>query len=285
MSSRSASKTFSEYDTASEASTDCDCGRCSSTGSTPFGKVDSSKVTEVGSTIWFLPNSVEDGVVIRNTFVDYVEEEQKDLLSRTARRTSSAPPAPMCTACSCAQQPPTCRTLSAPAASMVTSCEQPQVMRTYSVPVSASSASSSAVLATEVAAPVKSERLPTLLGSEGSSDASEAAPVGMPRGALATLGLLKRASERCGGGGKAVAVQQGSQPTPPASLLSLGSAAHGTGDCRPCGFYWKARGCSNGSQCEFCHICDGEERKRRQRNRKIVHKAKALRQLIPAVSL
>lgn len=47
------------------------------------------------------------------------------------------------------------------------------------------------------------------------------------------------------------------------SVPSVGSALHGTGSCKPCGFFHK-QGCSAGSQCTFCHLCDSGEKKRRQ---------------------
>merc|ERR1711865_181186 len=46
---------------------------------------------------------------------------------------------------------------------------------------------------------------------------------------------------------------------PPPGLLeclpSVGSIHHGTGRCKPCGWFWKEAGCSNGSECCHCHLC------------------------------
>lgn len=40
---------------------------------------------------------------------------------------------------------------------------------------------------------------------------------------------------------------------------SGGSALHGTGQCRPCGWFWKPEGCSHGDDCRHCHMCpEGE---------------------------
>jgi len=48
--------------------------------------------------------------------------------------------------------------------------------------------------------------------------------------------------------------------------LSIGSAHHdGTGRCKPCGFYWSARGCASGANCRHCHLCPKGERERRKR--------------------
>eukprot|EP00747_Dinoflagellata_sp_TGD_P157196 gnl/TRDRNA2_/TRDRNA2_177724_c0_seq2.p1 gnl/TRDRNA2_/TRDRNA2_177724_c0~~gnl/TRDRNA2_/TRDRNA2_177724_c0_seq2.p1 ORF type:complete len:565 (-),score=76.86 gnl/TRDRNA2_/TRDRNA2_177724_c0_seq2:225-1919(-) len=47
------------------------------------------------------------------------------------------------------------------------------------------------------------------------------------------------------------------EPSP--ALPSLGSAAHGTGACRPCAWFWRPTGCHNGTKCRHCHLCpDGE---------------------------
>lgn len=51
-------------------------------------------------------------------------------------------------------------------------------------------------------------------------------------------------------------------------LLSLGSANHGTGVCKPCAHFF-GNGCKNGVQCQFCHHCPPGELKRRQKLRRI----------------
>jgi len=51
-------------------------------------------------------------------------------------------------------------------------------------------------------------------------------------------------------------------------LPSIGSSAHRFGGCVPCGFFWKSRGCVNGERCEYCHLCDSREKKRRQKAKK-----------------
>ena len=49
------------------------------------------------------------------------------------------------------------------------------------------------------------------------------------------------------------------------SVPSKGSAAHGTGLCRPCAWLWKPGGCQNGAECRHCHLCpDGELKARRK---------------------
>jgi hypothetical protein len=55
---------------------------------------------------------------------------------------------------------------------------------------------------------------------------------------------------------------------PSTTTLNAGSVGHSIGDCRPCAFFWKAGGCSNGVDCPFCHLCDSGEKKRRQKEKK-----------------
>jgi len=52
-----------------------------------------------------------------------------------------------------------------------------------------------------------------------------------------------------------------------AEFPTVGSAGHHRGKCKPCAFAWKEGGCESGVQCQFCHLCDAVEKKRR-------HKAK-----------
>lgn len=53
--------------------------------------------------------------------------------------------------------------------------------------------------------------------------------------------------------------------TPRSGAASEGSALHGTGDCRPCAWYWKPTGCENEAGCRFCHMCpDGEVKNRKK---------------------
>jgi hypothetical protein len=49
-------------------------------------------------------------------------------------------------------------------------------------------------------------------------------------------------------------------------LPTVGSAGHRWGICKPCAFLYK-RGCENGVQCSFCHLCDSGEKKRRQKEK------------------
>jgi len=47
--------------------------------------------------------------------------------------------------------------------------------------------------------------------------------------------------------------------------MSLGSDIHGTGECRPCAWFWRPQGCANGYECRHCHLCPvGEVKARRK---------------------
>lgn len=48
-------------------------------------------------------------------------------------------------------------------------------------------------------------------------------------------------------------------------ISSPGSVLHGTGNCNPCAWFWKARGCAVGRDCDYCHLCPEGELKRRKK--------------------
>jgi len=48
---------------------------------------------------------------------------------------------------------------------------------------------------------------------------------------------------------------------------SEGAALHASGNCQPCGFVWKQRGCSKGEMCTFCHLCGRQDFKRFERRK------------------
>eukprot|EP00929_Paragymnodinium_shiwhaense_P084088 TRINITY_DN44942_c0_g1_i1.p1 TRINITY_DN44942_c0_g1~~TRINITY_DN44942_c0_g1_i1.p1 ORF type:complete len:586 (+),score=136.70 TRINITY_DN44942_c0_g1_i1:116-1873(+) len=50
-------------------------------------------------------------------------------------------------------------------------------------------------------------------------------------------------------------------------LPSVGSALHGTGQCRPCAWFYRPQGCINGRECNHCHLCDNGEIKARKRQK------------------
>jgi len=55
-------------------------------------------------------------------------------------------------------------------------------------------------------------------------------------------------------------------------MPTVGSAGHAFKKCRPCVFLWKESGCSNGTACTFCHLCDAGELKQRRKELKSVRR-------------
>lgn len=49
-------------------------------------------------------------------------------------------------------------------------------------------------------------------------------------------------------------------------VWSEGSAAHGSGTCKPCAWYFQG-GCAEGAKCVFCHLCDASALREYQQNR------------------
>lgn len=74
-------------------------------------------------------------------------------------------------------------------------------------------------------------------------------------------------------GGDASSRTIGSQVLP-----SRGSALHAWGACKPCAFVFQ-EGCQNGIDCQFCHLCDPGERKRRKKQRRKMATESRLRHL------
>mmetsp|Transcript_67270 Transcript_67270/g.161245 ORF Transcript_67270/g.161245 Transcript_67270/m.161245 type:complete len:347 (-) Transcript_67270:68-1108(-) len=48
---------------------------------------------------------------------------------------------------------------------------------------------------------------------------------------------------------------------------TMGSRGHGAGNCKPCAFV-HTKGCENGTECIFCHLCEPGEKKRRAKEKK-----------------
>jgi hypothetical protein len=46
-------------------------------------------------------------------------------------------------------------------------------------------------------------------------------------------------------------------------LPTVGSVGHYLHKCKPCAFVYK-KGCTNGTECQFCHLCEPGEKRRRQ---------------------
>merc|ERR1712217_620791 len=52
---------------------------------------------------------------------------------------------------------------------------------------------------------------------------------------------------------------------------TVGSTAHHLGLCKPCAHATK--GCANGINCNYCHLCGPGELKRRQKNKRSLQRA------------
>jgi hypothetical protein len=62
------------------------------------------------------------------------------------------------------------------------------------------------------------------------------------------------------------------RPLSSSKILSKGSSLHESGQCNPCGFFFKPSGCSLGSECEFCHLCTKTMFLQRKKARKLMGK-------------
>ncbi|OLQ01886.1 hypothetical protein AK812_SmicGene15312 [Symbiodinium microadriaticum] len=68
------------------------------------------------------------------------------------------------------------------------------------------------------------------------------------------------------------------------SWPSVGSQQHGTGECRPCAWFWK-KGCLNGRECLHCHLCpEGELRRKKKDAGKFRSAPKDVRNITDALT-
>merc|ERR1711948_249602 len=54
---------------------------------------------------------------------------------------------------------------------------------------------------------------------------------------------------------------------------SIGSELHSLGDCKPCAWFWRPQGCSNGEECRHCHVCDSSQIKLRKKARAVAQRS------------
>mmetsp|Transcript_29241 Transcript_29241/g.63453 ORF Transcript_29241/g.63453 Transcript_29241/m.63453 type:complete len:214 (-) Transcript_29241:344-985(-) len=85
-----------------------------------------------------------------------------------------------------------------------------------------------------------------------------------PSSTLPSAGCMAKTSE----------LEPGSEAVP-----TVGSLAHYLGTCKPCAFLY-TKGCMNGVECKFCHLCEFGEKKRRQKMKKEQKKVQAGRSMI-----
>merc|ERR1712196_539610 len=56
-------------------------------------------------------------------------------------------------------------------------------------------------------------------------------------------------------------------PQPGSMLMpTIGSMGHDIGRCKPCAFAY-TKGCADGVNCKFCHLCEPGEKKRRRKEK------------------
>jgi len=94
-------------------------------------------------------------------------------------------------------------------------------------------------------------------------------PVETPK--VPTEGLRQRASSEYSTASGASGSAEDSSKSPvlgSAALPSRGSALHAWRACKPCAFVFQ-EGCQNKELCDFCHLCEPGERKRRKKERRI----------------
>jgi len=65
-------------------------------------------------------------------------------------------------------------------------------------------------------------------------------------------------------------------------VMSLGSQVHGTGNCKPCAWFWRPQGCSNGEECGHCHLCSAAELKARKKAKKSASQKLKAAEIAPA---
>lgn len=51
--------------------------------------------------------------------------------------------------------------------------------------------------------------------------------------------------------------------------FSKGSELHGSGNCKPCAWFWRPQGCANGMDCQHCHQCTAAELRARKKAKKL----------------
>lgn len=54
--------------------------------------------------------------------------------------------------------------------------------------------------------------------------------------------------------------------------LSKGGQLHGSGNCKPCAWFWRPQGCVNSQECLHCHLCTAAELKIRKKAKRAAQK-------------
>lgn len=108
-------------------------------------------------------------------------------------------------------------------------------------------------------APTCSEALGTPAGGDPSPTVST--PDVAPIEVIAEEKVASKPSQEA-----AIEAEVSASASPAPGIPSVGSAGHSSGECKPCAFL-HTKGCENGYACQFCHLCDAGEKKRRRREK------------------
>jgi len=95
---------------------------------------------------------------------------------------------------------------------------------------------------------------------------------------LETLPQLEQWSNMAEDGNSGVRQEQKPSPQvdPASQPLSQKEMQHNSGQCRPCAWFWRERGCLNGDACGYCHLCPEGELKARKKTKVNAMRAGAL---------
>lgn len=66
--------------------------------------------------------------------------------------------------------------------------------------------------------------------------------------------------------------RQGAMQFGTEDMPTVGSAGHHLRACKPCAFV-NTKGCKDGVMCQFCHLCEPGEKKRRKKEKKAFQRA------------
>jgi len=170
------------------------------------------------------------GYVVRNTFVETIEDPDPLLSGFEERQVRSCPPTP------------TGSTDSGDNSLSVLTLAAERLQR-HEAPSPAGPRSPAASAATSIGI------MPSIEQEAAHEVAAVAPTVEASTSQLCVLRLAEtlQAQEVC-----------------PAELPSMGSAGHSLGRCKPCAFV-HTKGCNSGRACQFCHLCDHGSSKRRKK--------------------
>jgi len=105
-------------------------------------------------------------------------------------------------------------------------------------------------------------------GSASSGEARQVGEVRQPRGSASSGEVRQPRGEQLGdllGDQPPPRSMSEDRDGPDVSFWSVGAELHQSGQCRPCAWFYKSKGCTHGSACNYCHVCpEGQVRGRRK---------------------